>query len=845
MVLAGRYELVSLLGAGGFGEVYKACDRLLNRIVAIKTLHTSRSLSTESRERFLREARATARLQHENVVTLHDVGEDGGRLFLVLEFVDGTPLSEMLRSGPIDSRTVATVICDVARALDAAHRMGIVHRDIKPANVLVRADGRVKVADFGIARLTDETDITKEGAVVGTLRYMSPEQLEGERVTPQSDLFSLGCVAYEAVAGQPPFEGETASDLLANTLRGKRRKSPDALRREPGLAAVIEQLLQREAAARGSAGDVVRQLDPLAVTAYRPAVESRPARRRHAMLAVAAVAFIAAIVVVWSLVKPGSDRAAARSATIIRSVRVQHAGVVNQIAERSGAVRRRGVSVLSNQAPSSQHGRTGIRMAGLSFALAPASAGEVSVAASADQIDYAAQAVRLFDQLSGYRFHEEGNDFFSGTPSTREISIDVKGEPHRLLELVASAAGWPMVMDPSAAATVRQKLGAPGSRFELQLTAPWDAVVSSVLHRYDLGTYRLDRIWLVGSRKRVSDWNAKRGLVAVSKAMRTDLDSAARVARAASSDRGTVLVNRRLHALVISDYPEVIRRQMEILAKFEGTETHETTTLRSAMNFSGDRVDIHLRAMDVRDYISMVSRLTGLSTVVDPDVKGFVSVDLQDVAWDEAFDAILKSTGNSYAFRRNILEVIPESKDANDEVVVETVKLRREDPLFFEAWSKSLSPQGSLVTDQNAKLLVIRGVRRNAIAFRNLAERLDGEVSNASRFRIAEEIHRKGVAAAFDLQKRLGRSDPDYDYDEPQWNAIGYSLLEKKEMAKATEVFNRVVAEHPQSSNAYDSLAEAYMKSGQKALAVVNYRRSLELNRENFNARQMLKQLER
>jgi type II secretory pathway component GspD/PulD (secretin) len=325
--------------------------------------------------------------------------------------------------------------------------------------------------------------------------------------------------------------------------------------------------------------------------------------------------------------------------------------------------------------------------------------------------------------------------------------------------------------------------------------------------------------------------------------MRTDLDAAARALRAASSERGAVLINRRLGMLIVSDYVEVVERQKGIANQIEGRAVAKAGSLPAA-SYSGATVDIHLRNMSVRDFVSVISKMTGLATVVDPDVKGTISANLRNVAWDEALEAVLKTTRNRFAFHRNVLEVIPDWKDDQGEVIVESIRLRREDPLFFEGWRKSLSSRGSLVADRTTRMLVIRDVRKNAVAFRNVAQRIDEEVSNASRKRLIRELTDKGLDAAFDLQKRLGRSDPDFDWGEAQWNDLAYSILDR-DPRTAVAVFKRIVADNPQSSNAYDSLGEAYMKSGQKTLAIANYRRSLELDPQNGNARRMLKELEK
>ncbi len=215
--LAGRYQLVELLGRGGMGEVWHGQDLRLERPVAVKLTLPTSMVEEEAVQRFTREARAAARLTHPNVVTVHDVGAVEDQLYLVMELVQGRSLDRVLHEqGPLPAADVADVGAQVARGLAVAHDAGVVHRDVKPGNMLRTRDGTVKVTDFGLAQLVDTgtRKLTQAGAVVGTWAYMAPEQVMGHQAGPLSDLYSLGCVLYELLVGQPPFRSENTAQLV-------------------------------------------------------------------------------------------------------------------------------------------------------------------------------------------------------------------------------------------------------------------------------------------------------------------------------------------------------------------------------------------------------------------------------------------------------------------------------------------------------------------------------------------------------------------------------------------------------------------------------------------------------
>jgi serine/threonine-protein kinase len=208
-LIADRYELEELVGSGGMSSVYRAHDRLLERSVALKILHEQYNRDDDYVERFRHEARSVARLAHPNIVTVIDRGEQDGRQFIVFEYVDGENLKQLLdREGPLSPREVIELGLQVARGLSFAHDQGLVHRDVKPQNVLLDGDGRAKVTDFGIARSLDVEGITITGTIMGSSNYIAPEQARGQPVDEQTDVYSLGCVLFELLTGEVPFDGD-------------------------------------------------------------------------------------------------------------------------------------------------------------------------------------------------------------------------------------------------------------------------------------------------------------------------------------------------------------------------------------------------------------------------------------------------------------------------------------------------------------------------------------------------------------------------------------------------------------------------------------------------------------
>ncbi|MEV4743350.1 serine/threonine-protein kinase [Streptomyces sp. NPDC049555] len=453
-LVVGRYRLLELIGRGGMGRVWRATDEILGRSVAAKEIRVGELVGEESavqRERSLREARATARIDHPNVVRVYDVAEEDGRLWIVMELVDGRSLDRVLgRDGPRDPREAARIGLGLVRALRAVHAVGVLHRDIKPGNVLLTARGRIVLTDFGIASMQDAAALTMAGMLVGSPDYMAPERIEGRVQGPPSDLWSLGATLCAAVAGQSPFSRATtmatlhavlyeepvipaAAGPLAELLAGLLLKEPA---RRPALDAVEEALavlaepLPTVVARQPPAPPPPPPAPPsppspgppvLPVQPVQPVAADRPGRRRVLLATGAVVAAAAVVALVLAVQGAGGPGTRGADGTTPSAAASETASAATSGASTPGPSRSKGAA---SAAPSPG------RRTEDGFSWAPPadwnrtqqSPSDVTYTAKDGTIELSAKQGRTTeDLLTHWQRFEEG---FHGTPGYRKIRLE-------------------------------------------------------------------------------------------------------------------------------------------------------------------------------------------------------------------------------------------------------------------------------------------------------------------------------------------------------------------------------------------------------------------------------------
>ncbi|MGL4174207.1 MAG: serine/threonine-protein kinase [Actinomycetota bacterium] len=267
MSIGDRYELIAHIATGGMGEVWSARDEVLDREVAVKVLHRSYAEDQTFIDRFRGEARNAAALTHPGIAQVYDYGEKDGLAYLVMELVPGEPLSAWLaRDGSLEPEAMISVVRQAADALHAAHDIGLIHRDVKPGNLLIRPDGTVKITDFGIARAGGQVPLTRPGEVMGTAQYLAPEQALGRPATPLADVYALGVVAFEAVVGHRPFEGDTPVITALAHVNDPVPPLPDTI--PPAIRSVIMRTLAKDPSERPASAAALSEA--LAVAWDRP-----------------------------------------------------------------------------------------------------------------------------------------------------------------------------------------------------------------------------------------------------------------------------------------------------------------------------------------------------------------------------------------------------------------------------------------------------------------------------------------------------------------------------------------------------------------------------------------------
>jgi len=744
----GPYEVVGLVGKGAMGEVYRARDPRLGRDVAVKVLPESASGDLDRVRRFHREARAASALQHPGILTVYDTGMQDGVPFVVSELLEGATLREALRGGAPPVATVLDYALQTAEALAAAHEKGIVHRDLKPENLFVTRSGRVKILDFGLAKVmgspasqeADTTDATisqtAPGFTLGTAGYMSPEQVRGLPADGRSDIFSFGAVLYEMLSGQRAFPGDTAVERMTAILRHVPPPLPEGGPVPEPLPVIVGRCLEKDAEKRyQSAVELAialtgasRQLAPLrGASGDEISALAEPSPRVSHRVLVAVIAAIALVAGATAYLRrdsrptsqtpehlkqegrPVADTSEVVSVPRLASAPEKITDLQLLIASLVGGEPRLVISE-EHDSPRAQDTGAGGNPA---VSLRTVDAGRIEIRAPAKQLRNAISGLQVLDALDGHRFRTAPSLFRDGSASSRTVSFDFEDLGlGAFIRVLAYGAGWPIVLDRSVQGTMTLKMS----------EIVWDQALQTCFELNDLRARRYGDVWLVGTRERAQEIEqAELPIVHSWRPRRASLGSLLQALEAARSETGLVLLNKRLGMLFIVDRPDSFSSYARILAALDRQNTDDTFPRRQ---YSGFKVSLDLKDADLQDVFRLWADLSGLNVVVEPGIRGVASASVTDVPWDNVLDIILRSQGLSYDLRENLLRIERESpKDS--EVSVETVALSHESPEFFRPFARCLTRSGTLHVDTDSRTLVIRDLRKRAVWLKEQAEAID------------------------------------------------------------------------------------------------------------------------
>lgn len=689
-----RYELLAPLGRGGFGRVYRARDRKLDRIVAVKLIEMGGIVDHEARLRVLREARANARLQHQHVVTLHDAGEDSRGLYLVLEYVAGTSLEEVLASGPLPPSRAVEILRDCADALAAAHAQGIIHRDIKPANILLTESGRVKIADFGIARLVGDSHPTDRGIIMGTPSYMAPEQIDGRGVGPATDVFELGCVLYEMISGRPPFRGGTPSEVIGRILRGV----PDPLPPLDGsltpLVDLVTRMLRKNAAERPSPAQIIESADAWQTHAGNRrglAPIRKPLDRRLVVAAIALVALVGSAVVVQRFLKPEAtvEPKAVPSPTIVSPAAAERSAPTGmgrtsiKFSSRDGVFRF--LEFLGR-------GREGVtRLDDLTLEL------DGPAAETATR----AEEGRLIDAMQGYRFALSPSTFRDGTQSDRTVSLTFdRIEASDLIDLFAWSAGWPVVQRGDFV-----ELSAKQGPLRIKASAqPWDLVVGRTLEASGAEAVRFESAWLVVPKSAgVSEPLRVAGIYQES----TSAQKLAASLAEATGGRAVVL-----HDAAASPPGVVaVARSRDIAAALRSVEKARRDDWRvvEPQIFHGDPISLRVRGASLAEVLA----LAGSEPI--EGLEGQLTATVTEVPQEELLAIALAANGLTGMQLGEKTRVVAQGSEELAETVV---YVSSRPASFYLPLAKFAGDRGSISANDDIQTVTIRGTAGNVGALR-------------------------------------------------------------------------------------------------------------------------------